>query len=444
MPISKSVLLIFSILLIPFTYAHSQQHVERNTDTTIVIATSGNSWVVNDPFQSSEVISSDGITNWTNQDQIIRTYFYVDKPGQISLSLKIKTEKGSSVIKVGVGDFSKNIIINNAEFEQIDIGNFEVHSAGYHFIELKGLEKEGNTFADVMEIKLTYDSSKNAIKYIADDFYFGRRGPSTHLLFQTPPEIDDIEWFYNEIEIDENQDAIGSYFMACGFTGGYFGIQVNSETERRILFSIWSPYNTDDPKSIPEEYRIKLLSKGDGVTTGEFGDEGSGGQSYKIFPWNVKTRYKFIISAKPTDNESTDYTAYFCDPKEGTWNLIASFRKPKTHSYLTRLYSFLENFIPETGIISRQGGFYNQWIRDSKGKWHEINEARFSADATAKKGSRLDYSGGIKNDGFYLKNCGFTNDHLKIGTPLKRPQNGTSPSVNINELDKINNSHKIQ
>jgi len=443
MSISKTVFLIVSILLIPFTYAHSQQ-VERNTDTTIAIATSGNSWVINNPIQSSEVVSSDGISNWTNQNQIIRTYFYVEKPGYISLAINAKAKTVSSEIKISFGNESRNIKLDKSEYIIIDIGNFKIEHSGYQFIDLQGIEKEGDTYADVKEFLVGFNPISNTINYIAYDFYFGRRGPSTHLLFQTPPEIEDIEWFYNEIEIDENQDVIGSYFMACGFSGGYFGIQVNSETERRILFSIWSPYKTDDHKSIPEEYRIKLLSKGEGVTTGEFGDEGSGGQSYKVFSWKIKTRYKFIVSAKPTENESTIYTAYFYDLEQDTWNLIASFRKPKTHSYLTRLYSFLENFIPETGIISRQGGFYNQWIRDSKGKWHEITEAQFSADATAKKGSRFDYSGGTKNQGFYLKNCGFTNDHLKIGTLLNRPQKGISPDVDVNELEKINKTHKIQ
>ena len=50
--------------------------------------------------------------------------------------------------------------------------------------------------------------------------------------------------------IPKNNDVVGSYFMANGFAEGYFGIQVNSETERRILFSVWSPYKTDDPNSI--------------------------------------------------------------------------------------------------------------------------------------------------------------------------------------------------
>jgi hypothetical protein len=271
------------------------------------------------------------------------------------------------------------------------------------------------------------------VKYIKDDFYFGRRGPSTHLVFETP--TDDIEWMYSEIEIDQDQDVIGSYFMANGFGEGYFGIQVNSETERRILFSIWSPFKTDDPNSIPDDQKIRLVKKGEGVTTGEFGNEGSGGQSYKVFNWKAQTRYGFLTKVKPNSDNTTDYTSYFFDPETNKWHLIASFRRPQTNTYVTRPYSFLENFIPNTGALSRRGGFYNQWMRDSKGNWHEITEAKFSADATARKDARLDYSGGSANHGFYLKNCGFTDDFTLIGTKLSRTKLNTQPNINFNSLD---------
>lgn len=55
-------------------------------------------------------------------------------------------------------------------------------------------------------------------------------------------------------------------------------MQANSATERRILFSIWSEWNTDNPGDIPEEYKVVLVKKGPGVIDGEFGDEGSGGK----------------------------------------------------------------------------------------------------------------------------------------------------------------------
>ena len=58
--------------------------------------------------------------------------------------------------------------------------------------------------------------------------------------------------------------------MANGSREGYFGIQVNSTEERRVLFSIWSPYVTDDPSQIPEDQRIQLIKSGQDVQVDEY------------------------------------------------------------------------------------------------------------------------------------------------------------------------------
>ncbi|MEZ4796769.1 MAG: DUF3472 domain-containing protein [Flavobacteriaceae bacterium] len=416
------------IVLFMFTCKHEPAFEVTTLQTEI--KTTGNSWIVNDVPKSSEVITQEGITNWQNPDHIIRTFFYTEKETTIPFGI---VAKGKSAIKVSFNDKTEIIKLSNSEFDTIYIGDYLSSSKGYQHIDFQGISTSQNTFSEVKSIVFEQSEDSTLVKYLKDDFYFGRRGPSTHLVFETP--TDDIEWMYSEIEIDENQDVIGSYFMANGFGEGYFGIQVNSETERRILFSIWSPFKTDDPNSIPEDQKIKLLKKGEGVTTGEFGNEGSGGQSYKVFNWKAQKRYGFLTKVKPNKDNTTDYTSYFFDPEANKWDLIASFRRPQTNTFVSRPYSFLENFIPNTGVVSRRGGFYNQWMRDSKGKWYEITKAKFSADATARKDARLDYSGGSANHGFYLKNCGFTNDFTIIGKPLKRTKLGVEPKINFNDLE---------
>ncbi len=414
--------LVFTISIISCTQKPSYDVSQLNTEIT-----TGNSWVINDVSKSSEVIAENGINNWDAVNDTIRTYFYTEKEATIPFGI---IAKGTSKFNISYNNKTKSVTLENSKFDTIYIGNYISESKGYNHIDFHGITN-GN--ADIKSIVIQKPEDSTLVKYIKDDFYFGRRGPSTHLVFETP--TDDIEWFYNEIEIDKNQDVIGSYFMANGFGEGYFGIQVNSETERRILFSIWSPFKTDDPNSIPDDQKIKLLKKGDDVTTGEFGNEGSGGQSYKVFNWKAETRYGFLTRVKPNNDNTTDYTSYFFDPNTNKWHLIASFRRPKTTTYVTRPYSFLENFIPNTGALSRRGGFYNQWMRDAKGQWYEITEAKFSADATARKDARLDYSGGTKNDGFYLMNCGFTNDHTTIGKMLSRTKTGVPPTINFNDLE---------
>lgn len=435
MAFPKTFAFIFVLLATSFVGCGLSNATTKLPEFNLSILTAGNSWITDDTFKTSSIISAEGMSNWSDPNQIIRTYFYVEQPCKIQIGIRAKIKSGTSKISFSFNGITEYINMSNTESKDFYIGEFNINETGYHFVELRGVQKDKDTFAEVSEILLGSNSNIDFVKYIKDDFYFGRRGPSTHLIFDPPTQDIDVAWFYNEIEIPDGQDVIGSYFMANGFQGGYFGIQVNSPSERRILFSIWSPYKTDDPSSIPEEFRIKLLKKGEDVNTGKFGNEGSGGQSYKIYNWKSRTRYKFLIGAKPTGGGSTDYTAYFFDPEIGKWDLIASFRRPKTDKYLTGLYSFLENFIPNTGFISRKGGFYNQWACDADGTWHEISEAKFSADQTARKGSRFDYSGGVDNGGFYLKNCGFTNDRTEIGTNFTRTKSILAPAIDFSSLE---------
>ena len=409
--------------------------IEEAINPPSIILAKGNSWVVGDIASNEEIITEDGIRNWKDLDTKIRTYFKVNTSGQIKVSLKAQAVEGSSVVTIALGDQQKEVEISNTDFQTLEAGVFSVEKAGYYFLEIQGKSNTGETIADIDSFTLEGSALNEGITYVKEDFYWGRRGPSVHLNY-TAPEGKDIVWFYNEITVPEGGDTLGSYFMANGFAEGYFGMQVNSSTERRILFSVWSPYETQNPDEIPDDYKIILLGKGEGVTTGEFGNEGSGGQSYKVFNWKAGQTYKFLLKGSPSTNNSTDYTAYFFDPTEGSWNLIASFRRPHTSTYLKRQHSFLENFITQTGNISRIGVYGNQWVYDTEGEWHELTEAKFTADATAKKGSRVDYAGGAKGNTFYMKNCGFFDDMTEMNTMHTRTPNGKAPEIDFALLPK--------
>lgn len=400
----------------------------------VSIPLGGNSWIINSLTETSAVVSDDGIRNWRNPNHIIRIYFYARTSLDISLGMQARAISGTSKIKLTYEGNSKEISLSNTQFETIDLMDIQVSEPGYYFIDLQGIDTDSGTFGEINTLLLGKDARANSINFVPDDFHFGRRGPSVHLGYQIPVD-DEIEWFYNEIEVPSGGDVIGSYFMSNGFNNGYFGIQVNSESERRILFSVWSPFQTDDPSTIPEEYKIKLLKKGDDVTSGEFGNEGSGGQSYKVYDWKAGVKYGFLLQGKPTGNDFTDYTAYFFDPEEGRWQLIASFRRPKTNTYLTGLYSFLENFHTNTGAKTRSANYLNHWVRDVNEQWHAIDKATFTADATARKEARLDYQGGTRDGGFYLKNCGFFSSRTMLDITLSHPKATNAPMIDFSALD---------
>lgn len=397
------------------------------------IPVKGNSWVIGN-LAKNRVIHDEGILNWTDQKDIIRTYFKVYEIGEVNVGLVIKSPGGNSKIKVSLGNQSKEVIVNNRSYESIDVGTFNLSTKGYHFIDLQGVTKSSAIFAYVSDILIGDYATSEKLSYVEEDYYFGRRGPTVHLAYKSPTNID-IEWSYSEIKIPEGSDVLGSFFMANGFKGGYFGIQVNSEREKRILFSVWSSYDAQNTGQVPTDYKVLRLNKGPGVVIKEFENEGTGGQSYKVFDWKVGNTYKFLVKGEPTISNSTDYTAYFYAPEVGEWQLIASFRRPYTTTYLTNFHSFLENFKTETGFITRSGLYQNQWVRDRKGKWYEMTSAFLTADETARKGDRKDFEGGVKAGSFYLKNCGFFDSGTTLDTYITRKASDTPPEIDFSRLE---------
>lgn len=424
---------LFFIVFVATACSNSSEVRTDNFEYTFSIPTKGNSWVMDNLEFNRKMIGEDGIKKWTSAEAKIRTYFKTDKAGTVDVGLLAKSTN-SSEIKISVGNSSKIIEITNSAFDTIGVHRFEIAEPGYHFVEIEGLEKSGTFFPEIKSVLIGGEVTTGKVWFAKEDFYWGRRGPSVHLGFQVPEEAGDVVYFYNEINVPEGNDILGSYFMANGFGQGYFGIQVNSPDERRVLFSVWSPYKTDNPEDIPEDQRIKLLKKGEGVHTGEFGNEGSGGQSYYKFMWETGTTYKFLLKGVPAGNNFTDFTAWFFAPEVNEWKLIASFSRPKTDTYLTRLYSFLENFYTETGNVTRRGNFANQWVYTSENEWVEITKIKFTADATARKESRMDYAGGVDGDKFYLKNCGFFSETTPIDSYFDREGGGQKPQIEFDDL----------
>lgn len=204
-----------------------------------------------------------------------------------------------------------------------------------------------------------------------------------------------------------------------------------------MLFSVWSPFHTDNPKEIPEDQRIKLLKKGKDVYTGEFGNEGSGGQSFLRFPWITGNTYRFLNSVTPDGKGNTIYTAYFYAPEVGQWQLIASFLRPQTDTWYQRPHSFLENFLDNNGYKGRKAFYTNQWIRSTQGVWVELDKARFSADDIGRRGYRLDFAGGKEEGQFFLKNGGFFNQPTQLGLEFSREKQNKKPDIDFDALEQM-------
>jgi hypothetical protein len=402
----------------------------QHNASKLMVPIGGNSW-----SSYGGTINNRGLSVWTSYETVTKTFVHFSQAGTLKLSIDINPG-GKSTIRITIQGVSKQLTVEANAEKPFFVGQWENLTPGYVAIELQGISKTAESYGTVSAYGISGTAVTNETVFVKDNadnyFYWGRRGPSVHLNYTLPAT--NITDFYSEITVPEGNDVIGSYFMANGFAEGYFGIQVNSASERRVLFSVWSPYQTDNPASIPPEYKITMLKKGSNVYIGEFGNEGAGGQSYLVYPWKAGNTYKFLLRGEPKGDSSTVYTAYFFAPEENRWLLIASFNRPKTNTYLKRLHSFLENFMPGTGDQSRMALYSNQWVRDTNGQWTALTAAKFTADQTARKRFRLDYAGGTQGNAFYLKNCGFFVPATPIDSRFAVEQQATPPLIDFTKL----------
>ncbi len=257
-----------------------------------------------------------------------------------------------------------------------------------------------------------------------------RNAASVHLGYPVPkPHADEIEWFH--CELTPRTDPLWSYYMATGFSRGYFGMQVNSPTERRVIFSVWdSGSEAVDRGKVAQDDLVQLVAKGPRVHASGFGNEGTGGHSHVVKPWRVGESHGFLVHAK-ADGTHTTYTGWYRAPGASGWELVSSFRAPKDGKLLRGLYSFNENFAGENGHLERDCEFGNVWVRTVGGTWLELVDARFTHDGHGKE-LRLDRSGGARANRFYLRNGGFVADDTKgavtgYGGRILREAAGTLP-----------------
>ena len=377
--------------------------------------------------ESSLFSEKNGLQQWKDADQQIQYFFYVRKPGKLSVALDAKNAAEGTVLKLSV--LGKDFLVKipaSPKFKMINAGTVTVKDSGFYSVTLSVTKKARNSIADIRSVQLAGPATKG-LHYNPKP---RRNAASVHLRYP----IDDsmkVVAFYNEITIPTGFDHLHSYYMACGFARGYFGIQVNSETERRVIFSVWDAgKEAVDRNKVADSNKVMLLAKGEDVFADGFGNEGTGGHSHWVYPWKTGQTYKLMVTAlTDSASQTTIYTGYFFLPELQKWKLIASFRAPKDGQNLRNLYSFNENFWGVNGQLQRKALFGNQWVQRENGQWVELTKSTFSYDATGKAGDRIDYGAGVNDGKFYLWNGGFQPANAKFGDVLNRPAANQKPVI---------------
>jgi len=202
-----------------------------------------------------------------------------------------------------------------------------------------------------------------------------RAARSVHLRYAAPPG----DLFYNEVTVE--QSTAGSYFMACGWNTGYFGMQeLGVPTNKVVIFSVWDPTQGDDANKVPVELRVEVLHEGQGTRIKRFGGEGTGGQCKWNYAWQTNETCRFMVRST-TERDKTSYAGWFYDNHAQKWRHLVTFRTRTGGKPMAGYYSFVEDFRRDVTSVGdlRRARFGNGWVRDNEGSWVELNRAKFTA-----------------------------------------------------------------
>lgn len=233
--------------------------------------------------------------------------------------------------------------------------------------------------------------------------------------------------FYNEVTVE--QSAPGTYFMVCGWSGGYFGIQELDNGKKLALFSVWDGRKPakEESKEDAERHHVRVVKQAADVEVRRFTHEGSGGQCYFPFDWKLGVNYKFCVTSKNVADRH-ESSGFLFLPDKNEWHHLVTFSTTGEKTGLRGLYSFVEDFKRNktSTTKTRRASFANGWAKLSDGSWHELTQARFTADSNPV--TNID-AGQIAN-GFFLATGGdITNKTTPLRERLIRPADKVPPTL---------------
>jgi hypothetical protein len=257
-----------------------------------------------------------------------------------------------------------------------------------------------------------------------------RAARSVHLGYQAP----EGDAFYNELVVD--QSVNGSYFMACGWNTGYFGIQqLGAPDQKVVIFSVWDPTTGDDPQRVKAEDRVEVLYEGQDVRLKRFGGEGTGGQCLAPLVWEIGETLCFLMRAEVQD-QKTAYTAWVRRKTKSEWWKLATFRTRTGGKKLSGYYAFIEDFRRDGQSVqeTRRARFGNSWVRtspDVRG-WKAVGTARFTASG-AEWESKDNIDAGEVDGWFYLATGGAIKPSRALHSSLALPATAATPPTGLPE-----------
>lgn len=211
---------------------------------------------------------------WIDYNMICSTYFYAGSSGELDLAAMINEVYGTSVIRFTVngvsydvtvqGDWDPRNMKDDSDPKMYSVGKFSIDKPGYVKVEIQGILRsfEWSGFGQITALRIGGAAAEHGTNYFVTEEAIEKAGGASSLrggaavhLWYTQPE-GNVEYFYNEVLVTEENAKNATYYEMNGFNCGYMGIQQLNTGERCVLFSVWSAYKTDNPDEIPEDYKV--------------------------------------------------------------------------------------------------------------------------------------------------------------------------------------------
>ena len=169
--------------------------------------------------------------------------------------------------------------------------------------------------------------------------------------------------------------------------GGYCGIQHNSQTELRTIFSIWDTSPELHPAITAADPRTIF---------NRFGGEGEGGHTHMLWPWNLNETFQFFVEKKPGNGDTTDARYFVYNRIQKRWLHSATITNPNGGKASVAtidggINSFLENFAGKDKEVPKLA-LYRLWLGSTvdtlkcltkaggDGTWGQLHGAYFLAE----------------------------------------------------------------
>ena len=248
---------------------------------------------------------------------------------------------------------------------------------------------------------------------------------SVHLWWSSPDSAPSV--FYSEVTVQDH--VPGSFFMCCGFDGGYFGIQDNDGQTKTVLFSVWDASDAENDASHSAEDRVQIPYEAAHVRCQRFGGEGTGAQCIdQSTRWEVGQTMRMMVMHYEEPDGHACYGAWVSSEVAPDWVHLASYRVRNGRPF-GGFYSFVEDFRRDGESVAqlRRALYGPSWTWSENAGWMAATEASFTAsNSPVERPDTIDTEPGSEPGTQVLANGGDLAGAAKLNWPPFALKPGTA------------------